>query len=86
MTDKKEKIWFVYLLECNDSTYYCGVTNDIDRRMEVHAQGRGSKYVNSRGFRKLLRALPCKNKSSAFKKECEVKKLKRHEKLDYFDF
>lgn len=86
MTDKKEKIWFVYLLECSDSSYYCGVTNDIDARMKAHATGRGSKYVNSHGFCELLRALPCKDKIDAYKKEYEVKRLKRHQKLDYFDF
>jgi len=43
------KNWFVYLVECNDSTYYCGITTDINRRILEHNESkRGSKYTRSR--------------------------------------
>jgi putative endonuclease len=80
-----KKQWFVYILECQDGSYYTGVTNDIDKRMKVHAEGKGSKYVNKKGFKKLLRVKNCKDKSDACKCEYAIKKLVRGNKLDWFD-
>ncbi len=79
------KQWYVYLLECQDGSLYTGVTNDIDIRMEAHAKGKGSKYVYQKGFKKLLRAKPCKDKSDACKCEYEIKKLPKNQKLNWFD-
>ncbi len=33
------KLMYVYILKCNDGTYYTGVTNDVDRRVKEHADG-----------------------------------------------
>ena len=79
-----EKKWFVYLLECLDGSYYTGVTNDVDKRMNAHAEGNGSKYVHMKGFKKLIFVIPCKNKSEACKSEYEIKKLSKKEKLEWF--
>jgi len=80
-----EKFWFVYLLECQDGSFYTGVTNDLNKRMKIHAEGKGSKYVRQKRFKKLLRAKECENKSVAQKAECQIKKLHKWDKLDYFD-
>jgi putative endonuclease len=81
---KKEREWYVYLLECQDGTYYTGVTNDLDKRMKLHASGKGSKYVANKGYKKLLRAKPCESKSEAHKEEYYIKQLPRKEKLNHF--
>ena len=80
-----EKKWFVYLLECQDGSFYTGVTNDIEARMKAHATGKGSKYVYKKGFKELLRTKECKDKSEACKCEYEIKQLSRKEKLGWFD-
>jgi len=80
-----KKDWFVYILECCDGSYYTGVTNDIEKRMKAHAEGKGSKYVYRRGFGKLLFARTCESKSDACKCEHQIKKLPRAEKLGWFD-
>ena len=82
---KKEVKWFVYVLECADKSYYTGVTTDIDKRMKAHAEGKGSKYVYRKGFKELLRAKPCKDKSEACKYEYQIKQLPRKEKLAWFN-
>ena len=79
------KKWFVYLLECQDGSYYTGVTNDLDKRMNAHKIGKGSKYVNKKGFKELLRAKFCNDKSTAFKCEYEIKQLPKREKLEWFN-
>jgi len=79
-----EKSWFVYLLECLDGSWYAGITNDIDKRMKAHSQGKASKYVAAKGFKKLLAAKKCKNQSDALKKEYVIKQLPKQEKLHWF--
>ena len=80
-----KKQWYVYIRECGDGSFYTGVTNDIDARMNAHAEGKGSKYVCKKGFKRLLKAKPCKDKSDACKCEYEIKRLPRNEKLGWFD-
>ncbi len=80
-----EKSWYVYILECNDGSFYTGVTNDLDVRMNAHATGKGSKYVSRKGFKELLRVKLCKDKSDACKCEYAIKQLPRNEKLSWFD-
>ena len=80
-----EKKWFIYLLECGDGSYYTGVTNDLDKRMKLHAEGKGSKYVYRKGFKKLLFASPCKDKSEACKFEYEIKQLPKNKKQGWFN-
>jgi predicted GIY-YIG superfamily endonuclease len=53
--------------------------------MKVHASGKGSKYVSQKGFKKLLVSKECKSQSDACKAECEIKKLSKWNKLDWFN-
>lgn len=78
------KKWFVYLLECNDGSFYCGISTDIDKRIEAHSTGKGSKYVDRKGFRRLIGFKECSDRSEASKEEYKIKQLSHNEKLDYF--
>ena len=80
----EEKPWFVYILECQDGSFYTGVTNNIDKRMETHSKGKGSKYVKAKRFKQLLRSKQCISKSDAQKAECHIKTLQKYDKLDWF--
>ena len=80
--NKKE--WHVYILECCDDSIYTGVTNNIEKRMRVHASGKGSKYVARKGFRQLIASKPCHDKSHACKCEYEIKQLSRNKKIEWF--
>ena len=76
-----EKKWFVYILRCGDGTLYCGVTDDVFRRLEVHRAGKGAKYTRGRGPLELMYSEECESYSAALKREYAIKKLKRPEKL-----
>jgi putative endonuclease len=80
-----KKKWSVYILECLDGSFYTGVSNNVDARMNSHENGKGSKYVSKKGFKRLLRVRPCKGKSQACKFEYEIKQLPRREKLKWFN-
>lgn len=73
--------WVCYLLKCADSTLYCGITNDLEKRLGTHNAGEGAKYTRGRAPVKLVYAEHCADKSAALKREIEIKKLPRAEKL-----
>ncbi len=74
-------MYFVYILSCNDGSLYTGTTNDIEKRMKVHESGKGSKYVRARSPFKLVYSEEVENKSVALKREFEIKKMKREDKI-----
>ncbi|MCH7568874.1 MAG: GIY-YIG nuclease family protein [Nanoarchaeota archaeon] len=78
-----EKKWYVYILECLDGSYYTGVTTNIEERVKKHVSGKGSKYIYSKGFKKILVVIDCETKSSACKTEYSIKQLPKNEKLDW---
>jgi putative endonuclease len=82
MEDKK---WFVYMLECSDSTIYTGITNNLERRIKVHNSGKGSKYVKNRLPVRLLWSIESENRSEASKLEIKIKKLTRNQKLNIIE-
>ena len=75
-------IYYVYILKCRDLTLYTGYTNDVNRRLEVHNDGKGSKYTRGRLPVTLVYYEQHSNKSSAMRREAEIKKLSRQEKLN----
>ncbi|MGB0206130.1 MAG: GIY-YIG nuclease family protein [Neptuniibacter sp.] len=75
--------WFVYLLRCSDDSLYTGVTTNIDRRLRQH-NGElvgGAKYTRLRRPVMLVWKEIHKDRSSAAKKEWQIKQLRRSEKL-----
>lgn len=75
--------WQVYLLQCKDGTYYCGLTNDLDKRIEAHNSGQGSKYTRSRLPVQLIASSSMMSKSKAHQLEYLVKKQPRSIKVKF---
>ena len=74
--------YFVYILECSDSTLYTGITTDVQKRLHEHNNTqKGAKYTKIRRPVKLLHVEELEDRSSASKREYAIKKLKRDEKL-----
>ena len=76
-----EKTWVLYILECKDGTLYTGVTDDLHRRLQAHRSGKGAKYTRGRNPIKLRYVETCADKSCALRREIQVKRLRREEKL-----
>ena len=70
----------VYILECSDKSFYCGITTNIDRRVKMHNKGKASKCTRSRLPVKLIYIENGYSKSSALKREYEIKQLTRAQK------
>ena len=75
-----EKKDCVYILECNDGTLYTGWTNDIDKRIKAHKDGKGAKYTKGRRPLKLVYLEELETKSEALKRENEIKKMTKDKK------
>lgn len=73
--------WKLYMLRCGDGTLYTGITTDVDRRLEEHRTGKGAKYTRGRGPLEIAYQEECGDKSTALKRELEIKALTREEKL-----
>ncbi len=77
---KKREKWFLYILECRDGSFYTGITNNLERRIQAHQDGRASKFTRTRRPVKLLYHEPCKGRTAALVRECAVKTLPRKKK------
>lgn len=77
--------YYVYILRCADDSLYTGTTNDISRRAAVHNSGKGAKYTRSRLPVAVVYEQECEDKSAALRREIEIKKLTRLEKLKLID-
>jgi len=73
--------WFCYILRCADDTLYCGITNDLDKRIAAHNAGTAAKYTRARGPVELALVESCVDRSVALKREMEIKNLTRAKKL-----
>jgi len=70
----------VYILKTNKNTLYIGQTNDLEKRLEKHKSGKGSKYMRMFSGFKLVYKEEYKTRSESLKREIELKKLTRPQK------
>jgi len=76
--------YFVYIAECADGSYYTGYASNLNDREDVHnglKKGIGAKYTRSRRPVKIVHSEKFQTKSDALKREIEIKKLSREEKV-----
>jgi putative endonuclease len=68
------------MIRCSDDTLYSGITTDISRRLAQHAAGTGAKYFRGRRPELLVYLETGHNRSSASRRETELKRLRRSDK------
>ncbi|MFT7824644.1 MAG: GIY-YIG nuclease family protein [Sulfurimonas sp.] len=75
--------YYVYILECADETLYTGIATDIERRVEEHnGSEKGAKYTRARRPVTLVYSEVFPDRSSAGRREYEIKKnMNRAQKL-----
>lgn len=69
------KSWCLYLLECEDGSLYCGISNDLPRRFAAHCAGKGAKYTRARKPRRIVATQPHPDRASASRAEHALKRL-----------
>ena len=71
---------FVYIVRCADGTLYTGYARDPQAREKVHNAGRGAKYTAARRPVSLVFVQRCRSRSTALRREHQLKQLSRAEK------
>lgn len=79
------QLFYVYILKCKDNTLYTGYTVDLNRRIETHNKGLGAKYTRGRLPVKLVYEEICSSKGQAMKRERDIKRLSRREKMELIE-
>ncbi len=74
-------MWFVYILLCEDQSFYTGISNNVDRRYAQHKSGNGGKYTRSHKPIKLVYQEELISRSDALKREAEIKSWSRDRKI-----
>ena len=75
--------WIIYLLEGGDKSLYCGITNDLERRLKQHrgeSKG-GAKYTRSHQPCRLVYQEESLSRSKALQREAVIKKMTKEAKL-----
>lgn len=74
-------MYFVYILKCKDGSLYTGITTDLERRLEEHKNGTGAKYTRGKKAGNIVYSEKKRNRSTASRREAEIKSWTRAEKL-----
>ena len=79
--NKKADHWSLYIIKASDASFYTGITTDVERRFDEHRLGdRGAKYFHGRNPVAVVYREDGHSRSSASRREAEIKKLSRREK------
>lgn len=76
---------YVYMLECSDGSLYTGWTNNLEKRIAAHNNGKGAKYTRVRLPVKLVYYEEYEDKIEAMKREYAIKRLTRKEKINLIE-
>jgi putative endonuclease len=74
------KTYFVYLLLCDDGSYYTGYTNNVTSRLEKHKTGRGARYTRMHKPKKVVYVEAFKTRRAATRREQQIKAFSHREK------
>jgi putative endonuclease len=82
MENENEQHYF-YVLTCKDGSFYGGYTNNLERRIKLHNEGKGAKYTRGRGPVTLTYFQCFSTKGEALKAEYQFKHLARKKKMEF---
>ena len=72
---------YTYILKCSDNTLYTGWTNNLEKRIKDHNDGKGAKYTKPRLPVELVYYEEFETKEEAMKREYAIKQLSRSQKM-----
>lgn len=82
MSSQNEKTNYTYILKCADGTFYCGWTNNLEKRLAAHNAGTASKYTAPRRPVELIYTERFATKQEAMRREYRIKQLTRQQKIE----
>jgi putative endonuclease len=80
--EKQKKSYYVYLLLCDDGSYYTGYTNNVASRFERRTKGRGARYTRIRRPKRVVYVEEFRTRGAATRREQQIKDLSHREKYE----
>ncbi len=71
---------YAYIVKCNDNSFYCGWTNNLEKRIAAHNAGKGAKYTRNRRPVTLVYYEEFPTREEAMSREWHLKRLTHREK------
>lgn len=78
--DKQSHAWAVYLIQCQNGAYYCGISNDVGKRWQSHCAGKGAKYTRMHKPVAIKILQDAVDGTAARQNEYRIKQLSAHAK------
>lgn len=82
---KRREEWSLYILKCSDSSLYTGIAKDLEKRFQMHVEGKGARYTRTRRPLAIVYQETCNSRTEALIRECAVKALPKTKKLALID-
>jgi putative endonuclease len=79
---ERKKSYWVYMVLCDDGSYYTGYSNDVASRFERHRKGRGARYTRMHGPKKVVHVEEFRTRAAATRREREIKALSHKAKRE----
>lgn len=74
--------FFVYIIQCDDGSFYTGYTKNLNHRIKMHMNGKGARYTKSHKPRKVVFIEKYESRSDALKRERSIKKKSHNQKQE----
>ena len=78
--EKMKNSHYVYLLLCDDGSYYTGYASNVAARFEKHVKGYGARYTRMRKPKSIVHVEKFRTRAEAMRRERQVKALSHREK------
>ena len=78
----KSNLFYVYIVRCNDGSFYTGYTDNLELRVKKHngLLAGGARYTRSHRPVELVYSEPFQNRTDAQERERLIKKMTHGEK------
>lgn len=77
---------YTYVVRCRDDSLYTGWTNNLQKRIKNHNEGKGAKYTKTRRPVELVYYEAFSTKEEAMRREYQIKQLNKKDKLALFQW
>src|SRR5260370_41819868 len=78
--NKPKNEWNLYIAECTDGSYYTGIAKDVEKRIETHNSGKGSKYTATHTPVKLVLQEYQADYSASLRRQYQINRLPQRRK------
>ena len=80
-----DSVWYVYILKTKNGQLYTGMTNNIEKRLRRHKQGKGARFTRIFGVDQLVYSHEFPTRVEAMRREAKIKTWPRTKKIDLIE-